>query len=147
LGDDLDPAHHIFRYVGGGSIEDGVIDSSAFRRKKMPDGTLESGLSVNWVEWFNTATPAEALQPLRDVFVAKKRSIGATAECAMLNVGAAKEAASRYADVSVILNAEPIDKSHSLVTGYADALNDQVAEQLQTAISARYPARAAKSQS
>jgi hypothetical protein len=84
---------------------------------------------------------------LRDVFVAKKRSIGATAECAMLNVGAAKEAASRYADVSVILNAEPIDKSHSLVTGYADALNDQVAEQLQTAISARYPARAAKSQS
>jgi hypothetical protein len=42
---DLDPSHHIFRYVGGGSIEGDFIDPAAFRRKTK-DGKLEKGLSV-----------------------------------------------------------------------------------------------------
>lgn len=142
MGDDLDPAHHIFRYVGGGSIEDGVINSSAFRRK-IKDGTLESGLSVNWVEWFNTPTPAEAVQPLREVFAAKNFTLGAKAKFALLNVATAKEAAAQYTTVSIILDELPDDKSHSLITNYAEALNDQVAEQLQKAIIDSYPARAA----
>ena len=48
---DLDPSHHIFRYVGGGSIDGDFIDPAAFRRK-VKDGKLEEGLSVNWVEYF-----------------------------------------------------------------------------------------------
>jgi hypothetical protein len=71
---DLDPLHHIFRYVGGGSIEGDFIDPAAFRRK-VKDGKLEEGLSVNWVEYFEKATPKEAIAPLRETFVKKKSAL------------------------------------------------------------------------
>ena len=63
---DLDPSHHIFRYVGGASIDSDFIDPVAFRRK-LKDGKLEEGLSVNWVEYFQKATPKEAIPPLRKI--------------------------------------------------------------------------------
>jgi hypothetical protein len=98
---DLDPSHHIFRYVGGASIDGDFIEPAAFRRK-VKDGKLEEGLSVNWVEYFKKATPKEALAPLREIFD-KKFKIGATAKFALLNVGAAKTAAARYTAVSIVL--------------------------------------------
>lgn len=139
---DLDPAHHIFRYVGGGSIDGDFIDPAAFRRK-IKDGQLERGLSVNWLEWFQTATPQEAVQPLAEVFTKKSFKLGSTSKFALLNVGAAKESASRYANVAVVLDEMPDDPSHSLITNYEEALNDQVAEQLQKVIIASFPAKRA----
>jgi len=141
LSDELDPAHHIFRYIGGGSIHGDFIDSAAFRRRKKKDGTLESGLSVNWMEWFGVATPEEAVQLLREVFIKKSFSMGATSRFGLLNVGTAKAAASKYANISIIRDSEPNDESHSLVTHYADSLNDQVAEQLHKAMIASYPTK------
>jgi len=137
---DLDPLHHIFRYVGGGSIEGDFIDPAAFRRK-VKDGKLEEGLSVNWVEYFEKATPKEAIAPLRETFVKKKFKIGATAKFALLNVGAAKTAAARYTSVSIVLDAQENDPSHSLIKDYDEAFNDQVAEELQKVIIDSFPAK------
>jgi hypothetical protein len=130
---DLDPSHHIFRYVGGGSIEGDFIDPAAFRRKTK-DGKLEKGLSVNWVEYFEKSTPKEAIAPLREIFEKKKFKIGATSKFALLNVGAAKTAAARYTSVSIVLDAQENDPSHSLIRDYDEAFNDQVAEELQKVI-------------
>jgi hypothetical protein len=135
----LDPAHHIFRHVGGASIDGEFIDPSAFRRKKKDDGKLEDGLSVNWVEYFQANTPAEAVPALCAIFAKKGRKVGTTSKFALLNVAEATKAAARYAAVSIVLNAQPDDLSHSLVKDYDEALNDQVAEELQKVVRAAYP--------
>jgi len=135
----LAPAHHIFRYVGGASIDGDFIDPAAFRRKKKQDGKLEDGLSVNWVEYFRTTSPAEAVPSLCDIFLKKGRTIGTTSKFALLNVGAAKKAAAKYAAVSIVLNAQINDPSHSLIKDYDEALNEQVAEELQKVIMAAFP--------
>jgi hypothetical protein len=142
LSDDLDPSHHIFRYVGGSRIDGDFIDPSAFRREHK-DGKLEEGLSVNWVEWFGKPTPQEAVQPLKALLIKKKFGVGATSRFALLNVGSAKAAASKYATVSIVLDKQPDDESHSLVKDYAEALNDQVAEQLHKAMIASYTTKSA----
>ena len=135
----LDPAHHIFRYVGGGSIDGDFIEPAAFRRKKKENGKLEHGLSVNWVEYFHTPSPADAVRPLCDIFRKKGRTIGTTSMFALLNVEEATKAAAKYAAVSIVLDAQENDPSHSLVKDYDEALNDQVAEELQKIIMAAYP--------
>jgi hypothetical protein len=137
---DLDPSHHIFRYVGGGSIDGDFIDPAAFRRK-VKNGKLEEGLSVNWVEYFQKATPKEAIAPLGEIFRKKKFKIGATSKFALLNVGAAKTAASRYTTVSIVLDEHDDDPSHSLIKDYDEALNDQVAEELKKVIIDSFPAK------
>jgi hypothetical protein len=137
LGDDLPPDHHIFRYIGGGSIHDDFIEPAAFRRKNK-GGQLEAGLSVNWVEWFGTATPEEAVQPLCAVFRNKEYKVGATSRFALLNVATAKESASKYAPISILQYKQPKDESHSLVTAYPEALNDEIAEQLHKAMITSY---------
>jgi hypothetical protein len=135
----LDPVHHIFRYVGGASIDGDFIDPAAFRRKIKKDGKMEEGLSVNWVEYFKKATPAEAVPPLCDIFVKKGRKIGTTSKFTLLNVGEAKKAAQKYAAVSVVLDAQEDDPSHSLIKDYDEVFNDQVAEELHKVILAAYP--------
>ena len=135
---ELDSAHHIFRHVGGASIHDDFIDPAVFRRKKLKDGTLEPGLSVNWHEYFQKATPEETIAPLCEILRKKGRTIGPTSKFALLNVGAAKESAAQYTSVSIVLNEQDNDPSHSLVQDYDEALNELVAEQLQKVIIAAY---------
>jgi hypothetical protein len=136
---ELDPNHHIFRHVGGASIDGDFIDPAAFRRKKKA-GQLEEGLSVNWVEYFQKSTPQDAVPPLRDTFVRKGRKVGTGSKFALLNVGAAKAAAMKYASVAIVLDEQNDDPSHSLVKDCDEALNDQVAEQLASVILAAFPA-------
>jgi len=136
---DLDPSHHIFRHVGGASIDGDFIEPAAFRRKKK-DGQIEEGLSVNWVEYFQKPTPQEAVPQLRDVFVKKGRKVGSTSKFALLNVGAATTAAMEYATIAIVLDEQDDDPSHSLVKDYDEALNDQVAERLASVIIDAYPA-------
>lgn len=135
----LDPAHHIFRYIGGARIDGDFIDPAAFRRRKKVDGKLEEGLSVNWVEYFQTGTPKEAVLPLCAIFAKKGRKVGATSKFALLNVREATEAAAKYAAVSIVLDDQEDDPSHSLIKDYDEVLNDQVAEELQKVILAAYP--------
>ena len=137
--DELDSSHHIFRHVGGSAIHDDFIDSSAFRRRKLPDGKLEPGLSVNWAEYFQKSTPQEAVQPLCEVLRNKDRTLGPTSRFALLNVGQAKKAASKYANVSIVRKEEENDPSHAEIRDYDEALNEFVAEELQKMILATYP--------
>jgi hypothetical protein len=140
LADAIDDNDHIFRYVGGSAIDGDFIEPAAFRRKKK-QGALEAGLSVNWVEWFQTSTPQEAVRPLRDVFVKKNFTVGPTSRFALLNVGDAKTAAAKWTTIAIVSDEQPDDASHALVTHYDEAFNDQVAEQLAKAIIASYPTK------
>lgn len=99
---------------------------------------MEPGLSVNWVEYFQKATSEEAVPPLCAIFAQKNRKVGKTSKFALLNVAQAKEAAAKYAAISIVLDATDDDPSHSLVKDYEEALNDQVAEELQKVIIAAY---------
>src|SRR5260370_41830236 len=112
------PPNYIFPQVGAARKQDILINPAAFRRKKKEDGKIEEGLSVNWVEYFQKATPQEAIPLLRDTFVRKGRKVGTTSKFALLNVGAAKTAAMKYATVAIVLNAQDDDKSHSLIKVY-----------------------------
>lgn len=100
---------------------------------------MEEGLSVNWVEYFQKTTPEEAVPPLCAIFAQKNRKVGTTSKFALLNVAQAKAAAAKYAALSIVLDEKPDDPSHSLVTDYEEALNDQVAEELQKVVIAAYP--------
>ena len=130
---------HIFRYVGGASIDGDFIEPAAFRRKEK-DGQMEVGLSVNWVEWFGKQDPLDAVRPLSQIFMQKNFKIGKTSRFALLNVGEAKAAAAKYAQITIVLDCQPNDASHSLVTNYPESLNDQIAEQLAKIVTATYPA-------
>jgi hypothetical protein len=140
---ELDPSHHVFRHVGGASIDGDFIEPAAFRRKKKENGQLEEGLSVNWVEYFQKNTPQEAVPPLLEIFTKKGRRVGPKSESkfALLNVGAAKNAAAKYTTVTIVLDEQEDDPSHSLVKDYDEALNDQVAEQFAKVVIDTYPAR------
>jgi hypothetical protein len=141
---DLDPLHHIFRHVGGSQIHDTFIEPAAFRRKKK-GGKLEDGLSVNWVEYFKKTTPEQAVPLLCEIFAKKNYKVGANSRFALLNVEQAKKAAAKHANVSVVLDPQEDDPSHSEVRNDDEALNDdevlnvKIAEELQKVIITTYP--------
>jgi hypothetical protein len=66
------------------------------------------------------------------------RRIGAESKFALLNIGAVKEAAAKYCIVTIALNEEEGDPSHSLIQGY-EAFNELVAEEIRKIIIAAYP--------
>jgi hypothetical protein len=140
---ELDPSHHIFRHIGGASIDGDFIDPAAFRRKEKEDGRLEAGLSVNWVEYFHKPTPQEAIPPLLDIFAKKGRRVGlkSQSQFALLSVAGAKDATAKYATVAVVLDEQENDPSHALIKDYDEALNDHVAEELAKVVIDKYPAR------
>jgi hypothetical protein len=139
---ELASAHHIFRHVGKARIHDGFIDSAAFhlRTNRQTGEVIEDGLSVNWVEYFQTTTPQEALAPLCHILETKpkKRTIGAESRFALLNVAAVKAAAAKYVPVTIALHEEPGDPSHGMIVGY-EAFNELVAEEIRKIIIADYP--------
>ncbi len=100
---------------------------------------IDHGLSVNWVEYFQKATPQEAIAPLRHMLETKKnkRTIGGESKFALLNVRAVKEAAAKYVPVTVVLDEEEGDPAHSLVKGY-EAFNEEVAEEILKVVIAAY---------
>ena len=138
---ELDPAHHFFRHIKKSWIDQDFIDPAAFRLRAQ-DGQFEDGLSINWVEYLEKPTPQEAVAPLREALENKGRSIGGQSKFALLNVGAAKDAAALYTAVSIVRDAEEDDPSHSLVKGY-EVYNDQVAEELAKIIIEAFPAKPA----
>jgi hypothetical protein len=137
---DLNSSDHIFRHIKKSWMADDFIEPAAFRLRQEQDGRLENGLSVNWVEHFQKPTPKEAIAPLREILIKKGRSVGGESKFALLNVGTAKVAAAAYTSVSIVLDKEEDDPSHSLVQGY-EAYNDQVAEELAKVIITAYPAK------
>ena len=134
---DLDYSHHFFRHIKKSWTDGDFIEPAAFRLRE-ENGQFEKGLSVNWLEYFNQSTPQDAITPLRDILIRKGRTVGGQSKFALLNVGAAKDAAAKYIPVAIVLDEEPNDPSHSLVKGY-EAYNDQVAEELAKVIIDTFP--------
>lgn len=136
---DLDRSQHVFRHIAPSRMDGDFIDPSAFWLREK-NGKLEEGLSVNWLEYFKKSAPQDALAPLVDILTNKGFTVRASSKFALLNVGAAQDAAARYTSIAIVLDAEVNDPSHSLVKGY-EAYNKQVAEELQKVIIDSYPAR------
>jgi hypothetical protein len=131
--ENLDDAHHIFRHIKKSWTEGDFIDPAAFQLR-----TDETGLSVNWVEYFGRQDPAEAIEPLKRV-LETERTIGSSSRFALLNVGRAKQAAAVYVTVTICTDDKKEDPSHTLIEGYV-AYNEQVAEELAKVIIVAYPA-------
>ncbi len=136
---DLDNSHHFFRHIKKSWTDGDFIEPAAFRLRE-ENGRFEKGLSVNWLEYFQQPTPQEAIAPLRDILIRKGRTIGGESKFALLNVGAAKNAAARYTHIAILLDKEENDPSHSLVKGY-EVYNDLVAEELAKIIINTFPAK------
>lgn len=137
---DLDPSHHVFRHIKQSWLDGDFLDPAAFRLRTEHNGQLEEGLSVNWVEYFKKPTPKDAIPELRGVFEKKGRKLGGQSKFALLNVGAVKASAAVHSAITVVLDAEPDDLSHSLVKGY-EAHNDQVAEEIAKVVIGTYPVK------
>ena len=111
------PDHdHVVRYVRPRLVlPDGSIDGSAFR---LAHG--HSGLSVNWLEWFDDLSVLEQVDQVRRLSRLTMRRNGRLAQ---LNVGASKRSVGSNASlrfVQVPLPAEQdyeADPSHSEVVG------------------------------
>ena len=136
--DDLAPADHFFRHIKKSWIDNDFIEPAAFRLSEKEIATLD-GLSINWVEYFRTSSPQDAVAPLV-ALLEKKRKIGGESRFALLNVQATKDAAAQYTPIQIVMDREDLDPSHALVKGYASH-NDQVAEELQKIIITSYQAK------
>ena len=118
-GDVVPDQHHITRLCGGSHIrEDGTIAASAF--KPRPG---EEYLSVNWLEFLGLSSQGAEIDEIRRV-LATKRTIGATARLAKLNVGQVHEAGRMDGHAPITISHEPetdpgrpIDASHSGIFG------------------------------
>jgi hypothetical protein len=137
---ELDQSHHFFRHIKKSWTHGDFVEPTAFRLRMEADGGFERGLSINWFEYFQTTTPQEAITPLRNILVAKGRTVGGESKFAFLNVRTSKTAAAAYTPIAIVPDKEENDPSHALVKNY-EAYNDQVAEELSKVIIAMYPAK------
>lgn len=127
--DPLPNEDHIVRYVKPSSIDDGEVDGSEFRlRPHRPD---ETGVSVNWLEYYRDQDKAAQLSEIRRVYRLSRKKNGRFAE---LNVGAVcSHVAAELEEIGVMhssLDAKEgfeADPSHSEITGLPPGDSDQAA--------------------
>ena len=88
---DLPASDHVVRYARFIDIlDDGTLNCSAFQLRK-----AEAGLSVNWLEYFETRTKSQQLDEIRPLIRLTMKRSGRLAE---LNVGATKEQVGQILD-------------------------------------------------
>lgn len=146
-GDDLPDEDHIVRYVKPTSVRsDGKVDGSEFcLRAHRPDDT---GLSVNWLEFFRDLAKDGQLAEVRRLSRLKVSERGCLAE---LNVGATKQYIRRELEslgfINMPLDAEgeyEADPSHSEMVGLPPGNSDQAAligDMIAECINDTHPAR------
>ena len=128
-GDQLPNDSHIVRYVKPSSIDEGKVDGSEFRlRPNRPDDT---GVSVNWLEFYQDFDKEAQLSEIRRVSRLSRRKNGRYAE---LNVGVVcNHVAAELKGLGVLhspikeegdLEADP---SHGEITGLPPGDSDQAA--------------------
>lgn len=106
----------VVRYVGFTRIRGGVVEGSAF---SLHPG--ETGLSINWLDYFNELTKEEQLAQVRQLI---HMNLGARAAFAELNVGEARRLVGnllpeiRFVHLPAPANERyPADPSHSEILG------------------------------
>ena len=134
-GGDLSDSDHVVRYARFTDIlDDGTLNCSAFQLR-----TMESGLSVNWLEYFGDRTKSQQLDEIRPLIRLTMKKSGRLAE---LNVGVTKEyVGHRFDELRFIhtpLDADEnyeADPSHSEIIGLppkdspeAELIGDLIAE-------------------
>lgn len=77
-GNKLPNEDHIVRYVKPSSIDEGEVDGSEFRlRPHRPD---ETGVSVNWLEYYRDMNKCAQLSEIRSVYRLSRKKNGRFAE-------------------------------------------------------------------
>ena len=129
-----------------GVFEDGTINGSEFQlRAKRLD---ETGVSVNWLEWYRELNKADQLAEIRRLARVKLRKNGRFAE---LNVGAVKAYVRGRVPEMTIQHA-PLDAeedfeanpSHSEITGLPPGNTEEAAlvgDMIAECVSGIYPAK------
>lgn len=137
-GDIVPDGHHVSRLCGGSHVrEDGTIAATAFKPR-----SGEAYLSVNWLEHLELPDRQSQIKEVLRV-LGTKRKVGNSARLAVLNVGSARDAVSRYSYDHLELSFRhepeadpgiPQDPSHSGIHGVPEDDN-LVAELLARAVS------------
>ena len=126
-GDDLPAADHIVRYIKPSMVqEDGAANGADFRLR--PDRPDETGLSVNWLEAFDSDKESQ-LAEVRRLYRLTVRRTGRFAE---LNIGAVREKVAEELETLRIVH-DPLDSesgfeadpSHAEFTGLPPGDSDQ----------------------
>ena len=131
------------RHVGFTKLrEDGTPDGEAFRL-----GATESGLSVNWIEYFSGLDKASALEEIR---CQVHRNLGRQSKFAELNVGQLKGMlATEGLDVGCVhdplctCGRYPEDESHSQICGLpasGSPESEQIGDMIADLVSECHPA-------
>lgn len=153
----LPPTDNYLRIVKGAAIFDAhlnKVDSAVFRPRPEDKDT---GLSGNWVEYFNLLTKLQAVEAIWAVHKAKGRSISNTYRLAELNVGdtcahvlegIAREISFRHHPELKSAGHDFDDPSHSGIHGYApdDYIIAELISQNVTALYAPPPKETPKPQ-
>lgn len=142
-GERLPDEDSVVRHVGSSRLrEDGTPDGAAFRLSQ-----TESGLSVNWIEYFSGMDKLSALDMLRSQI---QRKLGSQSKFAELNVGEVTRAlASQHLDVRFVHDPLPPkdcygeDASHSQIIGlpaWDSPKAEEIADMIADLVSACHPA-------
>lgn len=127
-GDLLPDDDHVSRYCKPSCFDETASEptTGAFQRqiRESDLGVVakEEYLSVNWLEFFGTADRETAIEYVREAFLAKGYRVRRNGRFLVLNVGAAKFAASQAdgIDLSFAHMPLPDDESHSAISGLPD---------------------------
>ena len=104
-GDDLPYDAHVVHYARPTTVrEDGRVDGSAFRLR-----AGDTGLSVNWLEYFAWLTRSQQLNEVRRLSRIEMRQNGRLAE---LDVGATKLYAQQFSSIRFVHTPLPEEGTH-----------------------------------
>ena len=109
---DIPDGDHVVRYASPRLVrKNGKVDA----RELFSLRTGETGLSVNWLEWFGELTKSEQLDEVRRRIRLRLRRRGRFVE---LNVGTAKDRLRRNdIDIRIVHRPSAADPSHSQILG------------------------------
>lgn len=116
-GQTIPDSDHVGRYCGARTVDNGEITAAAFMLRN-----TEAYLSVNWLEELKQPERTTQIRDLQDLY-SKKLKVGATAQIAILNVGAFRNKVARESSdgrsLQVIHEPEFEDPSHAGIYGFS----------------------------
>jgi hypothetical protein len=145
--DPVPDADHIARYCSFTTLrEDGTATKNAFCLRRRGE-TLETYLSVNWLELLCNGSREAQIEALRAAFAGKDRfKVGATARFAVHQVGElrahVREQSADSRQLTVLHEPERDDPSHSAVYGLQPDEELVIAALIAEIVQETYPAKA-----
>ena len=112
----IEQNHNVVRYAGHGKIDPitGNVVRGAFQLREG-----DTGLSVNWLEYFGNDSKQEQLKKVMHDMKSIGRSIGVKGLYAELNVGETMDEVLNECGIEIDVSHDPKDKnlSHALIQG------------------------------